>query len=77
MSMVFLTSGLEFTDGSYLINQTGNVTTVTPVYNSIQETSTIFGSITYHTVAIIQVFAAIAGFIYVFVDRREANNEEE
>lgn len=76
IGMVFLTGNLQYADG-WTETVVGNTTYRTINYTTITDSTSIFGTVTYHTIALIQVLAAIAGFIYVFVDRREARESNE
>lgn len=76
IGMVFLTGNLTYADG-YTDTIIGNSTYHVNNYTAITASQSIFGTITYHTLAFIQVIASVGGFIYVFVDRREAKEQED
>ena len=76
IGMVFLTGNLQYADG-WTETTVGNITSRVNNYTTITDSTSIFGTVTYHTIAFIQVLAAVAGFIYVFVDRREAKERDD
>lgn len=71
-SLVMLFGSIEYTHG-YTETVSGVVTTVTPIEVTITESSTFFGTITYHTFAFILAIIAIFGFVNVLTDRNQEN----